>query len=32
VLWQEERRELAAQAAAGEAATPSPTDSRDLAP
>jgi signal peptidase II len=29
VLWQEE---LAAQAAAGEAATPSPTDSRDLAP
>jgi signal peptidase II len=32
VLWQEERRELAAQAAAGEAATSSPTDSRDLAP
>jgi len=32
VLWQEERRELAAQAAAGEAATPSPTNSRDLAP
>jgi signal peptidase II len=32
VLWHEERRELAAQAAAGEAATPSPTDSRDLAP
>ncbi|MCE2953622.1 MAG: signal peptidase II [Gemmatimonas sp.] len=32
VLWREERRELAAQAAAGEAATPSPTNSRDLAP